>query len=82
MILFVVIYLSQFIKTKELADKVGINIQAVNKWSTRNDSAASLVQYLNGVGDGEGAPCNLSAHTLTRFTLGSASQQLIMLTAT
>ena len=32
------------------------------------------MQYLNGIADGEGVPCNLSAHTLTRFTLGSASQ--------
>jgi hypothetical protein len=38
-----------------------------------NNSTVSLVQYLNGVADAEGVPCNLSAHTLTRFTLGSAS---------
>ena len=51
-----------------------VSLGATYIGSVVNNSAASLVQYLNGIADGEGVPCNLSAHTLTRFTLGSASQ--------
>ena len=51
-----------------------VSIDATYIGSVVNDSSVSLVQYLNGVADAEGVPCNLSAHTLTRFTVGSASQ--------
>ena len=50
-----------------------VSIDTTYIGSVVNNSTYSLVQYLNGVKDAEGDPCNLSDHSLTRFTLGSAS---------
>ena len=50
-----------------------VSVGATYIGSIINDSTLNLTQYLNGVSDANGDPCNLSDHTLTRFTLGSAS---------
>jgi len=51
-----------------------VSIGATYIGSIINNSAINLTQYLNGIADADGDACNLSDHTLTRFTLGSASQ--------